>query len=60
MSGGEWQAMTEPDQDREVPMIDDLDIVVLPDQTSDDVPDWSEAIEADSEVRLLEDRPPHW
>jgi hypothetical protein len=52
--------MTEPDQDREVPMIDDLDIVVLPDQTSDDSPDWSEGIEVDPEVRLLEDRPPHW
>jgi hypothetical protein len=54
------RAMTEPDQDREVPMIDDTDIVVLPDQTLDDTDaDWSESIE-DSEVRLLEDRPPHW
>ncbi len=52
--------MTEPDQDREVPMIDETDIVVLPDQTMDDTDaDWSESIE-DSEVRLLEDRPPHW
>jgi hypothetical protein len=52
--------MTEPDQEREVPMIDDNDIVVLPDQTSDDMDvDWSEAVE-DPEVRLLEDRPPHW
>jgi hypothetical protein len=52
--------MTEPDQEREVPMIDDNDIVVLPDQTSDDIDvDWSEAVE-DPEVRLLEDRPPHW
>jgi hypothetical protein len=52
--------MTEPDDDREVSMIDDLDIVVLPDQTSDDSPDWSDVTEYDPEVRLLEDRPPHW
>jgi hypothetical protein len=53
-------AMTEPDQDREVPMIDDTDIVVLPDQTSDDIDlDWSESVE-NPELRLLEDRPPHW
>jgi hypothetical protein len=53
--------MTEPDQDREVPMIDDTDIVVLPDQTSDDTDaDWAEGPEVDREVRLLEDRPPHW
>jgi hypothetical protein len=53
-------AMNEPDQDREVPMIEENDIVVLPDQTSDDTDaDWSESVE-DPEVRLLEDRPPHW
>lgn len=52
--------MSEPDQEREVPMIDDTDIVVLPDQTSDDMDmDWSESTE-DREVRLLADRPPHW
>lgn len=52
--------MNEPDQDREVPMIEENDIVVLPDQTSDDTDaDWSESVE-DPEVRLLEDRPPHW
>jgi hypothetical protein len=53
--------MTEPDQDREVPMIDDTDIVVLPDQTIDDTDAaWGEPVEVDPEVRLLEDRPPHW
>jgi hypothetical protein len=52
--------MTEPDQDREVPMIDDLDIVVLPDQTSDEAPDWSDRADYDPDTRLLDDRPPHW
>ena len=42
-------------------MIDDNDIEVLPDQTSDDIDtDWREDTRAAREVRLLEDRPPHW
>jgi hypothetical protein len=51
------------DDEREVPMIDDTDIVVLPDQTVDDTDstDWRAA--ADQKLRdleLLENRPPHW
>ncbi|HEV2088252.1 MAG TPA: hypothetical protein VGR21_08070 [Cryptosporangiaceae bacterium] len=53
--------MSTPDTEREVPMLDDTDIVVLPDQTSDDLDtDWREVEEEDPEVRLLADRPPHW
>jgi hypothetical protein len=52
--------MTEPD--REVPLVDDDDIVVLPDQTVDDTDaGWGERSDEDSaEARLLADRPPHW
>ncbi len=56
----ERMAITTPDPDREVSMTDDTDIEVLPDQTSDDLDDWSDRREEDRETRLLEDRPPHW
>lgn len=48
------------DDDREVPMVEETDIVVLPDQTTDDEPDWSETRDEDHELRLFEERPPHW
>jgi hypothetical protein len=52
------------DVDREVPMLDELDIVVLPDQTGDDTDDgWGDRHGWDdraAEERLLADRPPHW
>lgn len=53
--------MTTPDDDREVPMVDDTDIVVLPDQTTDDTDrGWSEGYDEDREARLFDDRPPHY
>lgn len=51
------------DDEREVPMIDDTDIVVLPDQTTDDTDstDWREAAARKlRDLELLENRPPHW
>ena len=53
--------MTAPDQDREVPLSDD-DLVVLPDQTTDDTDlGWGGLPEEPSaDDRLLADRPPHW
>lgn len=55
------RAVVTRDSDREVPLIDDTDIVVLPDQTSDDMEtDWPDSADVDREVRLLEDVPPHW
>jgi hypothetical protein len=48
------------DAEREVPLVDDSEVSVLPDQTGDDEPDWSELREDDHEVRLFEERPPHW
>ncbi|MFI5960000.1 hypothetical protein [Cryptosporangium sp. NPDC051539] len=50
------------DDDREVPMIDDTDLIVLPDQTADDVDaDWRDAAARKlRDLELLEDRPPHW
>lgn len=48
------------DGEREVVLADDTDLTVLPDQTSDDEPEWSELREDDHEVRLFEERPPHW
>lgn len=48
------------DAEREVRLVDDLDLEVLPDQSSDDRPDWSELREDDHEVRLFEERPPHY
>jgi hypothetical protein len=45
-------------------MLDELDIVVLPDQTGDDTDDgWGDRHGWDdraAEERLLADRPPHW
>ncbi|NUS73298.1 MAG: hypothetical protein HOQ05_07825 [Corynebacteriales bacterium] len=61
--------MTEPnferpdrdaDEEREVPLVDDNDIVILPDQTSDDQPDYEERREGSDDDLLIEDRPPHW
>lgn len=50
------------DDEREVPMIDDTDIVVLPDQTVDDtdVDHRDAAARKLRDLELLEDRPPHW
>jgi hypothetical protein len=52
------------DGDREVPMSEERDIVVLPDQTLDDSDEgWGDRHgddDRDSEERLLADRPPHW
>ncbi|HEV7756457.1 MAG TPA: hypothetical protein VGO94_11430 [Mycobacteriales bacterium] len=53
------------DGDREVPMSEERDIVVLPDQTLDDTDEgWGDRFGAerdrDSEERLIADRPPHW
>ncbi|SHN46418.1 hypothetical protein [Cryptosporangium aurantiacum] len=50
------------DDEREVPMIDDTDIVVLPDQTADDIDsDWRDAAARKlRDLELLENRPPHW
>ena len=51
------------DDEREVPMIDDTDIIVLPDQTVDDT-DADDVREASArslrDLELIEDRPPHW
>jgi hypothetical protein len=56
--------MTAPDSEREVPMIDDNELAVLPDQTTDDTDEgWGDRHGEDelaSEERLLADRPPHW
>jgi len=53
--------VTEPDQDREVPLLDD-DLVVLPDETVDDTDEgWGEVPDERAEdERLVGDRPPHW
>jgi hypothetical protein len=53
------------DGDREVPMSEERDIVVLPDQTLDDTDEgWGGRYDTerdrDSEERLIADRPPHW
>ncbi|EXG79883.1 hypothetical protein [Cryptosporangium arvum] len=51
------------DDEREVPMIDDTDIVVLPDQTTDDTDstDWRAATSGKlRDLELIENRPPHW
>jgi hypothetical protein len=53
------------DGDREVPMSEERDVVVLPDQTFDDTDEgWGDRSggerDRDSEERLLADRPPHW
>jgi hypothetical protein len=53
------------DEDREVPMSEERDVVVLPDQTLDDTDEgWGDRTGGpgyrDSEERLLADRPPHW
>jgi hypothetical protein len=52
------------DGDREVPMSEERDIVVLPDQTLDDTDEgWGDGqgyADRDSEERLIADRPPHW
>jgi hypothetical protein len=51
-----------PDDDRLV-HVDDDDLDVLPDQTSDDTDTgWGEWRGGgdDDDSRLLEDRPPHW
>jgi hypothetical protein len=52
------------DEDREVPMSEERDIVVLPDQTLDDTDEgWGDRHgydDRDAEARLLADRPPHW
>jgi hypothetical protein len=56
--------MTAPDADREVPLTDDNQLDILPDQTSDDRDEgWGERRgdeEQETDRRLLEDRPPHW
>jgi hypothetical protein len=54
--------MSPSDEEREVPMVDDTDLVVLPDQTSDDVDtDWRDADQRRlRDLQLIEDRPPHW
>jgi hypothetical protein len=56
--------MTASDDEREVPMIDDTDLVVLPDQTGDDTDtDWRDKEAQQRRLRdlqLIEDRPPHW
>lgn len=54
--------MTASDEEREVPMIDDTDLVVLPDQTSDEIDtDWRDAERQRlRDLQLIEDRPPHW
>jgi hypothetical protein len=45
-------------EDREVMLIDEL--VILPDQTTDDTDEgWGERPSADDE-RFLAERPPHW
>ena len=51
---------TVPDGEREVRLGDETDIVVLPDQTSDDLLDPADRYESSNDERLLEDRPPHW
>jgi hypothetical protein len=52
------------DEDREVPMSEDRDIVVLPDRTSDETDEgWGDRHgyeDRAAEERLLADRPPHW
>jgi hypothetical protein len=53
-----------PDGEPEIPMSEERDIVVLPDQTLDETGEgWGERYgerDRDSEERLLADRPPHW
>jgi hypothetical protein len=49
-----------PDDERPVDLADD-DLVILPDQTSDDTDSgWGEWRAGDDDERLIEDRPPHW
>lgn len=50
----------DPDEEREVPLLDDTDIVILPDQTSDDELDYADRIESEGDDAFLADRPPHW
>lgn len=56
--------MTASDDERVVELIDDTDIVVLPDQTTDDIDtDWRDADAGQRglrDLKLIEDRPPHW
>ena len=51
--------MTSPDDERPV-LLDDDEAPILPEQSRDDTDagwaEWSR----DNDVRLLEDRPPHW
>jgi hypothetical protein len=55
-------AMTASDEDREVAMVDDNDLIVLPDQTADDLDsDWRDAeSRRHRDIDLIADRPPHW
>lgn len=49
-----------PDDERPVDLADD-DLVILPDQTSDDTDvAWGDYDNTGNDDRLLEDRPPHW
>jgi hypothetical protein len=50
-----------PDDERPVELADD-DLVILPDQTSDESElGWGGySSNDDDDARLLEDRPPHW
>jgi hypothetical protein len=50
-----------PDDERPVELADD-DLVVLPDQTTDESEvGWGgHSLGEDDDARLLEDRPPHW
>jgi hypothetical protein len=54
--------MATSDEDREVVLIDDNDLVVVPDQTSDDLDtDWRDAESRRfRDIDLIDDRPPHW
>jgi len=58
-SMGANQMVYRSDEDREV-RLDDDELVVLPDQTRDDTDNgWGERVRA-NDIRLLEERPPHW
>jgi hypothetical protein len=52
--------MTEPDDDREVPLLDDTDIVVLPDETTDDTEEGWLGYGDERTADPIHERPPHW
>lgn len=59
-SNGWTDARPSLDDEREVDLAGAEELVILPDSTSDDTDEgWGER-RSTNDVRLLDDRPPHW